>query len=132
LILAFRDWISEIDCYIGAYSGIGHCLLAQTIGDLFSIVLQSGAYCGFLAIGSLSPGHIVVRFTFSPSEASFHHVFEKERVLCGLSHKEGSPILFVACDANPKTRVKIPDAMRIKIKGYSPSRRSIAAAAGAS
>ncbi len=26
--------------------------------------------CGFLAIGSLSPGHIVRRLTFSPSEAS--------------------------------------------------------------
>ncbi len=28
-------------------------------------------------------------------------------------------LFFVACDANPDTRVKIPDAMRIK--GYSPS-----------
>ena len=28
-------------------------------------------------------------------------------------------LFFVACDANPYTRVKIPDAMRIK--GYSPS-----------
>ena len=27
-------------------------------------------------------------------------------------------LFFVACDANPDTRVKIPDAMRIK--GYSP------------
>ncbi len=29
-------------------------------------------------------------------------------------------LFFVACDANPDTRVKIPDAMRIK--GYSPSK----------
>ena len=28
-------------------------------------------------------------------------------------------LFFVACDANPDTRVKIPNAMRIK--GYSPS-----------
>ena len=28
-------------------------------------------------------------------------------------------LFFVACDANPDTRVKIPDAMRIN--GYSPS-----------
>jgi hypothetical protein len=28
-------------------------------------------------------------------------------------------IFFVACEQNPATRVKIPDAMRIK--GYSPS-----------
>ena len=28
-------------------------------------------------------------------------------------------LFFVACDVNPDTRVKIPDAMRIK--GYSPS-----------
>jgi hypothetical protein len=34
-------------------------LLAQTIGYLFSIVLRSLAYCGFLAIGSLSQGLIV-------------------------------------------------------------------------
>ena len=29
-------------------------------------------------------------------------------------------LFFVACDANPDTRVKIPNAMRIK--GYSPSK----------
>jgi hypothetical protein len=28
-------------------------------------------------------------------------------------------LFFVACDENPDTRVKVPDAMRIK--GYSPS-----------
>jgi hypothetical protein len=31
-------------------------------------------------------------------------------------------IFFVACDPNPATGVKIPDAMRIK--GYSPSKVS--------
>jgi hypothetical protein len=31
-------------------------------------------------------------------------------------------IFFVACEPNPATRVKIPDAMRIK--GYSPSEAS--------
>jgi hypothetical protein len=39
----FCDSISKVDCYIGAYSGIEHCLLTQTIGDLFSIVLGQGS-----------------------------------------------------------------------------------------
>ena len=34
-------------------------------------------------------------------------------------HSKKAALFFVACDANPDTRVKIPDAMRIK--GYSPS-----------
>jgi hypothetical protein len=31
-------------------------------------------------------------------------------------------IFFVACEPNPATRVKIPDAMRMK--GYSPSKET--------
>ena len=77
-------------------------MLAQTIGDLFSTVLRSLAYCGFLAIGSLSQGLIV----FS------HPIFAQ--LEAGISHA----LFFVDCDANPDTR-EIPDAMRIK--GYSPS-----------
>jgi hypothetical protein len=38
----FCDSISEVGCYIVAYSGIEHCLLTQKIGDLFSIVLGQG------------------------------------------------------------------------------------------
>ena len=34
-------------------------------------------------------------------------------------HSKKAALFFVACDANPDTRVKIPDAMRIN--GYSPS-----------
>ncbi len=32
-IFAFRTWISEVDCYIGAYSGIGHCVATQEKSD---------------------------------------------------------------------------------------------------
>jgi hypothetical protein len=37
-------------------------------------------------------------------------------------HTKKAAIFFVACEPNPATRVKIPDAMRIK--GYSPSKAS--------
>jgi hypothetical protein len=82
LVFAFRDSISEVDCYIGAYSGIGHCLLAQTIGNLFSMVLRSRAYCGFLAIGSLSPGRIVF---LHPIFAQLEAGISSCPLLCGMA-----------------------------------------------
>ena len=113
--------ISEVDCYIRTYSGIGHCLLAQTIGDLFSIVLQSGAFIG--ALPRLFPfprGSSFSRTLFSLSwKQAFHHVFKRREYHVDYRTKKAA-LFFVACDTNPDTRVKIPNAMRIT--GYSPSK----------
>ena len=43
-----------------------------------------------------------MRFTFSPSEAREYHVDYRTKK---------AALFFVACDANPDTRVKIPNAM---------------------
>ncbi len=49
----------------------------------------------------------------------FKNDFEKE----GVYHVDcRAKKVFLACEPNPATRVKIPDAMRIK--GYSPSEAS--------
>ena len=80
----------------------------------FSLTKQ-GDSVAFSRLVPFPQGTLFVRPTFSPSEASIHHVFKKEGVSCG----KKAVLFFVACDANPDTRVKIPDAMRIN--GYSPS-----------
>jgi hypothetical protein len=85
LIFAFRDLVSEVDCYIGAYSGIGHCLLDQTIGNLFSVhsLMKRGLYWRFTAIVSLSQGLIVFSHPiFAQLEAGIFHM--PSSILCGL------------------------------------------------
>jgi hypothetical protein len=70
-----------------------------------------------LAIGSLSPGRIV-RATHFLSIGSKHFNMSSKRreyyVDRRSSKSKKAALFFVACDANPDTRVKIPDAMRIK------------------
>ena len=79
--------------------------------------MKRGLYWRFTTIVSLSLGHIV-RATHFLSIGSKHFTMSSKRreyhVDC---RAKKAANFFVACDANPNTRVKIPDAMRIK--GYS-------------
>jgi hypothetical protein len=59
-----------------------------------------------------------MRPTFSPSEASISPSSKRREYHVDRRSKKAA-LFFMACDANPDTRVKIPDAMRIK--RYSPS-----------
>ncbi len=80
---------------LGSTVGSSIFLPTQTTGDLFSIVLWSGAFTSALPRLFPSPGLIVLtRTLFSLSwKQAFHHVFKKEGVSCGLPRQEGGPFL---------------------------------------
>ncbi len=108
--------ISDIHCNIRAYSGIEHCLLTETNGDMFSIAVRRGAYSGALPQlfpfprGSLFAGPIL-----SLPEALFSTCLRKGRStrLMTVRAKKAA-LFFLVCDANTVTRLSIPAAMRAK------------------
>jgi len=48
LTFAFRDSLSEVDCNIRVYNGIGHCFAHPYKLFLFSIVLRGRSFIGAL------------------------------------------------------------------------------------
>ncbi len=89
-------------------------------GSIRFSLMKRGLQCGFLAIGSLSPGHIVCATHFLSIGSKHFTMSSKSREYHVDRRSKKAALFFVACDANPDTRVKIPDAMRIK-GYYSPS-----------
>ena len=73
-----------------------------------------------LTIGSLTTGHIVRATHFLSIRSKHFTMSSKRREYHVDRHSKKAALFFVAFDANPDTRVKIPDAMRIK--EYSPSK----------
>ena len=88
-------------------------------GSIRFSLMKRGLQCGFLAIGSLSPGHIVCATHFLSIRSKHFTMSLKRREHHVDRRAKKAALFFVACDENPDARVKVPDAMRIK--GYSPS-----------
>jgi len=120
LIFACRDWISEVDCNIGVYSGIGHCFADPY--KLFSVLhslTRQVLYRRFTSIVSHSQGLVdsVTPFSFS-WELAILTCLSGGSIMSHVDHRaKKAAHFFLACSLNPDTRVKIPNAMRIK--GYS-------------
>ena len=93
-------------------------MLDHTGGDLFFVVvIRYRAYCGFLTIGSLSPGHIICGIHF-PSIGNKHFNTSSKRKEYKVDDRaKKAALFFLACEANPATRFSIPAAMRAR--GYS-------------
>ena len=120
LIFAFRDSISEVDCNIGVYSGIGHCFADPY--KLFSVLhslTRQVLYRRFTSIVSHSQGLVdsATPFSFSWEPAISTCLSGGSIMSITAPRSQLSSSWPAACSLNPDTRVKIPDAMRIK--GYS-------------
>ena len=88
-------------------------------GSVLHSLTKRGLNWCFTKIVSLSQGLIVYSHPiFAQLEAGISPSSKRREYHVDRRSKKAA-LFFMACDANPDTRVKIPDAMRIK--RYSPS-----------
>jgi hypothetical protein len=92
-------------------------------GSIRFSLMKRGLWCGFLAIGSLSLAHIV-RVTHFLSIGNKHFTMSSKRREYHVDRRsKKAALFFVACDANPDTRVKSP--MQRGLKGTPQARPPI-------